>query len=418
MGQTMVEKILSSKYGNSVYAGEEKLFSPDYVTAYDYPGYIDSYEHQLVNELGMTSVKHPEKFILFIDHFNPAGASQFREVHVKTRNFAKNFGMTLYEDRGIGHQVLAEEGYVTPGSMIVHFDGHVSTLGAFGCYALSMRNSIIEAFATDEVLVVVPTTVRVELSGKLQPGVGGRDVFHWLVKELGPAGCLGSVVEYGGEGLRNLPLDSRLTICNLSMFLGANSSIMEVDEQVTNYLRGRVRKTYTPIAPDTDAVYEKVVHLNLNEVEPTLAAPPTSANIISIKDVEGQKVDVGYLGSCASGRMTDFQDAYSLLKGKKVSKEFRFYGVPTTTQIQAELARNGLMEKLINAGVCMYYPSCDFCYGQLGVLADGQVALSTATLNVPGRMGNVNSTIYLSSAYTLAASSLTGKITDPRRLLQ
>lgn len=363
-----------------------------------------------------TSVKHPEKFVLFIDHFNPAGTSQFRNVHVKTRNFAKRFGMTLFEDKGIGHQVLAEEGYAVPGELIVHFDGHVSTLGSYGCYALSMRNSIIEAYATEKVLTVVPSSIRVELKGKLNKGVGGRDVFHHLLKKLGPSGCLGSVIEYGGEALSNLTLDMRLTICNLSMFLGANSSIMETDEEVDEFLKDTARKSYDRVYPDTDANYVKVIELNLGEVEPTLAAPPSPSNIIPISDVEGMTVNVGYLGSCACGRMTDFRQAYEILEGKRVDKGFRFYGVPASTRIQAELAKIGLMEKLINAGVCMYYPSCDFCYGQLGVLADGEVALSTATLNVPGRMGNVNSDIYLSSVYTLAASSLTGKITDPRKL--
>jgi 3-isopropylmalate/(R)-2-methylmalate dehydratase large subunit len=416
MGQTIVEKILSRNYGADVYAGDEELFSPDYITSYDYPGYIDSYENQLVNELGITSVKHPEKFVLFIDHFNPAGARQFRDVHVKTRNFAKKFGMTLFEDKGIGHQVLAEEGYVVPGELIVHFDGHVSTLGAYGCYALSMRNSIIEAYATEKVLTVVPSSIRVELKDKLNKGIGGRDVFHHLLKELGPAGCLGSVIEYGGEGLANLTLDMRLTICNLSMFLGANSSIMETDDEVDEFLKDTARKPYERIYSDTDANYVKVIELNLGDVEPTLAAPPSPSNIIPISDVEGMTVNVGYLGSCACGRMSDFRQAYEILEGKRVDKGFHFYGVPASTKIQTELAKTGLMEKLINAGVCMYYPSCDFCYGQLGVLADGEVALSTATLNVPGRMGNVNSDIYLSSVYTLAASSLTGKITDPRKL--
>lgn len=416
MRQTIVEKILSRNLGSDVHAGDEALFTPDYITSYDYPGYIDSYENQLLNELGITHVRHPERFVLFIDHFNPAGSSQFRNVHLKTRNFAKNFGMKLYEDRGIGHQVLAEEGYVVPGELIVHFDGHVSTLGAFGCYALSMRNSIIEAYATEQVMAVVPTSIRIELEGKLDKGVGGRDVFHHLLKELGPAGCLGSVVEYGGEGLANLALDMRLTICNLSMFLGANSSIMETDDEVDAFLSGRAKHTYTRVFPDEDANYVKVVELDLGSVEPTLAAPPSSANIIPIRDVEGMPVHVGYLGSCASGRMTDFEHAYEILQGRPVANEFRFYGVPTSTEIQAKLAKTGLMEKLIASRVCMYYPSCDFCYGQLGVLADGEVALSTATLNVPGRMGNTKANIYLASAYTLAASALTGKITDPRKM--
>lgn len=209
MGQTIIEKILSKNLGRAVRAGDEALFEPDLTVAYDYPGYIDSYEKQM-DELGVTSVAHPDKFLFFIDHFNPAGDSKSREVHVKTRSFAKRMGIQLWEDVGIGHQVIMEKGYVVPGTMLIHFDGHVSTLGSVGAGAISVRNAVIEALATGKVSIVVPGTLRVNFIGKLEKGVTARDVFHTLVQRLGPSGACSLCLEFGGEGLKNLTMDDRI----------------------------------------------------------------------------------------------------------------------------------------------------------------------------------------------------------------
>lgn len=413
----MIEKIMTKNIGRDVKAGDEALFSPDLICAYDYPGYIDSYEKQLTEELGMNSVKNPEKFIFFIDHFNPAGNSQYKSVHVKTRNFAKKMGIRLYENVGIGHQVLMEKGYVTPGKFIIHFDGHVNTLGALGAYAINVRNSMIEAFATQEVSLVVPDTLRIDFVGKLRSGVAARDLFHTLVAKIGPSGANGCCIEYGGEGLKSLSLDSRFTICNQSMFLGAITAIMEVDDQVEEFLKGRTDEAYQITTSDSDANYIKRIEVDLSSINPVLVEPPSPANTVDISKHEGLKVDVGYIGSCASGRMEDFYQALEILEGKKIKDGFRLEIVPSSVEIQREMARTGVMEKLIDAGACVYYPSCDFCFGILGVMTDGEVALSTGTLNIPGRKGNVKSDIYIASPYTIAASALTGTITDPRKHL-
>lgn len=229
MGQTIIEKILSKNLGRAVRAGDEALFEPDLTVAYDYPGYIDSYEKQM-DELGVTSVAHPDKFLFFIDHFNPAGDSKSREVHVKTRSFAKRMGIQLWEDVGIGHQVIMEKGYVVPGTMLIHFDGHVSTLGSVGAGAISVRNAVIEALATGKVSIVVPGTLRVNFTGKLEKGVTARDVFHTLVQRLGPSGACSLCLEFGGEGLKNLTMDDRITLCNQAMFLSAVTAVCEQDD--------------------------------------------------------------------------------------------------------------------------------------------------------------------------------------------
>lgn len=417
MGQTLVEKIFSKNLGRQVKAGDEALFEPDLACAYDYPGYIDSYEKQLKEELKIFKVKKPEKFVLFIDHFNPGGSWEFRSVHVKTRNFAKEFGLKLIENKGIGHQALMEEGYVVPGMFVVHFDGHVTTLGALGACAMGIRSSMIEVFATQEVSMVTPETIRIEFTGKLEKGVTARDVFHSIVRKLGPAGCRSLAIEYGGEGLKSLDMDSRFVLCNQTMFMGGVTAVMETDEKVDDFLRGRTARDYVHIRPDKDASYVKVVQIALDQVEPVLVAPPSSANTVDISDYEGLKVDVGYIGSCASGRVSDFAMALEILEGRKVCQGFRLEAVPSSVRIQKEIGENGMMGRLIDAGACVYYPSCDFCYGLIGQMTPGEVALSTGTLNIPGRMGCTAADIYTASPYTIAAAAVTGKITDPRKLL-
>jgi len=230
MKQTIIEKILSGNLGRTVRAGDEALFEPDLTIAYDYPGYIDSYEQQL-EDLKIPTVKNPEKFMFFIDHFDPAGDTKYREVHVKTRNFARRCNIRLYENVGIGHQVVMEKGYVVPGMMLIHFDGHVSTLGALGAGAISVRNGIIEALATNQVSIVVPGTIRVNMVGKLEKGVTSRDVFHTLVQRLGPSGGCALCIEYGGEGLRTLSMDDRIVLCNQAMFLSAVTAVCEQDDK-------------------------------------------------------------------------------------------------------------------------------------------------------------------------------------------
>lgn len=417
MSQTIAEKIFSRVAGRTMTAGTEAVFPPDLITAYDYPGYIDKYEKQMVEELGIEQVKHPERFILFIDHLYPAGTPKAQEIHAITRRFAKRYGFKLHEGEGIGHQVISEKGYIRPGMFVTHFDGHISTIGALGAIGIGIRNSMIEAFATEEVALVVPGSVRINLTGKLQRGVTSRDVFHWIVREIGPAGCRQAVIEYGGEGLASLDMDERFTLCNLAMFLGGISAVMETDEKTEAYLLQTTGEKHSPMAPDPNARYEKEVTINLSEVEPVLVAPPSPANTIPISEALGTRIDSGYIGSCASGRIKDFQQALEILEGRHVAEYFRLNAVPTTTRIQSQMSELGLTPKLIAAGAQVHVSTCDFCIGQMGALTAGERSVSTGTLNIPGRMGSNRAEIYTASPYTIAATAIYGKIVDPRTLL-
>lgn len=417
MGQTICEKIMSNCFGSAVYANDEKLFYPDRIIAYDYPGYVDVY-HKQMQALGIEKVEHPERGIIVIDHFDPAGSAKENEYHKITWEFAKKFGYPVVASKGIGHIAVTELGYVKPNMLCIHFDGHASTMGAVGSASFGVSSAITEAFALQSLYMVVPTTVRVNLTGKLARGVAARDVFHTLLRDIGPCGALNSMVEFGGEGLATLTMDDRFTICNLAMFIGARSAIMEQDAATEAYMKKFGITDYTFVNPDPDAVYEKVIDFDLSKVEPVLVAPPSPANTVDIKDYLGKPIQVGLVGSCASGRMTDFVQMLEILEGRQVVEGFRLNCVPATTAIQAELADSGIMGKLIRAGARFQYPSCDFCYGKMGVERSGETALSTGTLNVPGRMGCKDADIFTASPYTIAAAAVTGVITDPRTLLK
>ncbi|MGJ9457822.1 3-isopropylmalate dehydratase large subunit [Oceanobacillus sp. CF4.6] len=416
MGQTIAEKVFSNISGEKVRVGDERLFSPDIISAYDYPGYIDRYEKQM-EELNIHKVMNPEKFILFIDHLYPAGNPEEQKIHQITRRFAKKYGFKLYEGDGIGHQVISEKGYIRPGNFVVHFDGHISTVGAVGAIGIGIRNSMIEAFATEKVSLVVPPTVRINLTGKLNRGVTSRDVFHTIVKQLGASGCRSSVIEYGGPGLKSLEMDERFTLCNLAMFLGGISAVMETDEATHEYLKENGVKDYDDVYPDKNANYSKEYTISLGDVEPIIVLPPTPANTIPISEVIGMEVNNGLIGTCASGRIKDFEQALEILEGKRVANGFKLNAVPTTTNIQLQMSELGITQKLIRAGVLVNISTCDFCIGQMGALTDDEKSVSTGTLNIPGRMGSNRAEIYTASPYTIAATAINGKITDPRTML-
>lgn len=419
MGQTIIEKILSKNLGRTVSPGEEDLFKPDLACAYDAPGwYVNTPEFpKLVNTLGLHKLKDPDQFLIFIDHFDPAGTSAQRAVHAETREYCKKYGVKLYEGKGIGHQVVMEEGYVVPGDFIVHYDTHISLLGALGACGMGVRNCLIEVMATQKIALVVPHTVRVDLIGKMRKGVTSRDVFNAMLKKFGASTYRGMCLEIGGEGLSSIPLDERFTFCNLGLFMSVVTVIMEQDSQVDSFLKAHTHKPFQPVFPDYNAQYAHRITVDLDQVEPMLAVPPSATGVITLSEKIGMHVDVGYVGSCASGRVEDFKRVLEIIDGRKIKEGFRLEIIPCSMEIQKEIANNGMMGKLIDAGAQVHYPSCDTCFGFNCAMLNGEVALSTGTLNGPGRMGCLNADIYTASTYAIAAASLTGEVTDPRKYL-
>ncbi|CAO3453385.1 3-isopropylmalate dehydratase large subunit [Azospirillum sp.] len=418
MGYTITEKILARAAGlPAVRAGQDIKAKPDFVLAYDFPGYTDVYFKTMKEDFGIERVAEPERFGIFIDHMVPTATAKEEELHINTRNWCAENDVPLFERHGIGHQVAAEVGYATPGAFVVHFDGHVSQLGTFGTLAIGLRRNVMEAFVSDTVSIRVPDTVRVNLRGSLRPGVMARDVFHHLVRRLGPSSCRFQVLELGGPSVAAMSTEGLQTITGLAMFTGALTAIVNPDPVRLDYALPRARKKLEPVSSDPDARYSAVHDIDLSDLEPIVVVPPTPADTRDLTEFLGLEINAGYLGSCASGRLEDLRAAAKVLEGRRVKTGVSLHIVPTSQELMAAAAREGLVSTLVEAGAFVSSPSCDYCFGRIATMTAGQRAVSTGTLNVRGRMGSPDSEIYLCNAAVVAASAIEGRIADPRPYL-
>jgi 3-isopropylmalate/(R)-2-methylmalate dehydratase large subunit len=418
MGYTITEKILARAAGLPVVrAGDEISVKPDFILAYDFPGYTDNYFSQMKELSGNATVSEPDRIGIFIDHMVPATTPQEEDFHANTRQWTALNKVNLIERKGIGHQVATEIGYAVPGALVVHFDPHVSQVGTFGALGLGIHRNMLEAFTREYISLQVPGTVRINLTGNLRPGVMARDVFHHIVREVGPAGCSFQVMELGGPAIESLSVEGLQTITGLAMFTGAISAIVNPNEQRLAYALPRARKELPYYTSDPDAHYSAVHDIDLSNLEPIIVIPPNPANTRNLADYVGLEVNTGYLGSCASGRLEDLRAAAAVLAGRRIAPGFQLHVVPTSQAIMVEAAKEGLISTLAEAGAFVSSSSCDYCYGRIATMTAGQRAVSTGTLNVPGRMGSPDSEIYLCNAAVVAASAVEGRIADPRRYL-
>ncbi len=413
-GRTIVEKILARASGREgLRAGDDVRVRPDFVLAYELRGYTDVYFRDMP-AFGVERIADPRRFAIFIDHRVPAKTPEDERLHVATRAWCASQGVALFDRMGIGHQVAAEAGYAVPGSFSVHFDGHISQLGAFGALAMGLRADVFEAFVREGVSLRVPESTLVRLHGAPSRGVAARDVFHHLLYRHGPRFSAFRVLEYGGDGLDALSIEGLQVLTGLAMFAGAVSAIAPPGSggDASNCPAGRVN---VPAQfADPDARYANCIDVDLGDVVPMVVLPPSPANAAPLAANLGVKIDAGYLGSCASGRLGDLHAAARVLRGRKVAPGFSLHVVPTSQRIMAAAAADGTLATLVEAGAYVSSPSCDYCSGNIATLAPGQAAVSTGTLNVPGRMGAIDADIYLCSAATVAASAIEGRLADPR----
>lgn len=417
-GSTIVEKILARCSGKaSVRAGEQVYAKPDFVHAYELKGTTDVIERRM-KEMGSPVVSEPERFAIYIDHRVPSKLPEHEVLHEQTRAWARDQKMALFDRKGIGHQVASEEGYAVPGSFAVHADPHISQLGAFGALAIGRRGNMIEAFIGERITLTVPHSIKVLLTGKPGHGVMGRDIFHHLLYKLGPQFASFKVLEFSGPGSDEISLESRQTICGLAMFTGALTALFDPSDQLVASTRALNRIDIPAVHADADADYKDIIEVDLDEVEPMIVLPPSPANARPLRDHLGIEVQAGYLGSCASGRIEDLEMAAKILAGRQIDQSFALHVVPSSQKIMRQAASDGTIATLVEAGAFISSSSCDFCCGHIATMASGQRAVSTGTLNVPGRMGAIDSDIYLTSAATVAASALAGVIADPREFLK
>jgi 3-isopropylmalate/(R)-2-methylmalate dehydratase large subunit len=417
MKQTLAEKILSKKYGKEVKAGDIVIVPLDWVMAQDgtAPLAVESWKN-----LGIDKVAKPKSTIFFIDHSSPPPRKELAATHKLLREFAREKGIILSEvGEGICHQRLAES-YIRPGDLIIGADSHTCTLGALGAFATGMGSTDVAVGMTlGRMWFKVPSTIKVEVSGGFSKGVTAKDLILHVIGTLTSEGAIYKALEFSGELISKLSMSGRLTICNMAVEAGAKTGIIATDSVTREYLSVmRKEEEFIEIKPDESASYERVLDIDAKTLSPKVALPHNVDNVKDVKEVKGTKVDQVFIGTCTNGRLEDFRAVCGILKNKRCSGSVRLIVGPASRKVYLEGLKEGLWEIIINAGGIMLPPGCGACVGiHQGVLADGEVCLSTANRNFKGRMGNPNSYIYLASPLTAAVSAITGEITDPRDFL-
>jgi methanogen homoaconitase large subunit len=365
----------------------------------------------------------PDSIVIALDHRAPAECEETASVHRQIREFWRGQGIKNFYDVGEGvcHQILAEKGHVRPGELIVGADSHTVTAGAFGAFATGIGATELAAvWATGRIWLTVPETIRIKLNGALKHAVGAMDLSLFLIGVLGAYGAEYKAIEYGGKGLKGLGIGYRMTLCNMSVEMGAKAAIIKPDARTMRFLRGMgLPNTGKIICPDTDAGYSSELEVELGRIRPMVACPHSVDNVKDIEQAEGTPVQQAVIGSCTNGRLEDLQAAARILKGRKVHPGVRLIVVPASRDVLLAAVRKGTLRALLESGAVIQSPGCGPCLGaHQGILAPGENCISTTSRNFQGRMGSTEANIYLASPATVAASALKGEITDPRKVVR
>ena len=413
---TLVEEIFSRKAGRQVQAGEILLLDVDYIMSHDNttPLAIKAFR-----DIGKP-IFDKNKIVIHFDHAYPAPNILAAENHKKIIEFVKEQELPHLLHQGVCHQVMIEEGYITPGAVVIGADSHSNTYGAMGAFGAGLGSTEIGvAWVTGKCWFKVPETIRVELSGQAQHGVYAKDVMIHIAGLLGMDGGTYRSVEFGGEYIDNLPMHERIVFPNMSTEIGAKCGLIAADEVTINYLESQTPaegpfEALRPINPR----YERILEIDVSTLTPQVACHPDVDNVKPLSEVEGLDVHEVYIGTCTNARYEDLEIVANMLRGKKVNPLVRVIVTPASDRIYKKALKNGLIEILMDAGCTVTGSGCGACIGRHGgILAPGERALTTMNRNFIGRMGSPLSEIYLASPATAAATALTGKITDPRNLL-
>ncbi|OUQ51170.1 3-isopropylmalate dehydratase large subunit [Lachnoclostridium sp. An118] len=420
MGMTMTQKILAAHAGlDHVEAGQLIMADLDVVMANDITGPMAIPVFRQMAD----KVYDKEKVVLVPDHFTPNKDIKSAENAKALREFAKEQELTHYYEvgqMGIEHAILPEKGIVVAGECIIGADSHTCTYGALGAFSTGMGTTdVATGMATGQIWFKVPGAIKFVLTGKPSRYVSGKDIIIHIIGKIGVDGALYKSMEFTGDGIANLSMDDRFTMANMAIEAGAKNGIFPVDALAEGYIREHSDKEYKIYEADEDAVYEDVVEIDLSEVRPTVAFPHLPGNAKTIDEIEAMepiKIDQVVIGSCTNGRMEDMRRAAAILKGHKVHPDVRVMVIPATQKIYKQCIKEGLVDIFIDAGCSFNTPSCGPCMGgHMGVLAAGEKCVSTTNRNFVGRMGHVDSLIYLASPETAAASAIAGYIANPEK---
>lgn len=419
MGQTITEKILADHAGlDSVKPGQLVQCRVDIALANDITAPISIKEFR---RIGAKKVFDKERVVMIPDHFAPnkdiASAEQVKIL----REFAQEQSLTNFWDvgrMGIEHTLLPEQGIVGPGDLIIGADSHTCTYGALGAFAAGVGSTdLAAAMITGEAWYKVPESIMFELKGKLQKWVTGKDIILYIIGKIGVDGALYQSMEYGGDMIPHLNQDDRFTISNMAVEAGAKNGIFTPDGVTKEYVNGRFQREPKYYASDADAEYCRHIEINGDDIEPQVAFPHLPSNARGISDVGDVKVDQVFIGSCTNGRYSDLKIAAQIMKGKKVAKNVRMMIIPATPLIYKQAMKDGLLEIFMDSEATVSTPTCGPCLGgHMGVLASGEVALTTTNRNFVGRMGHPKSEVYLAGPAVAAATAITGKISSPEEV--
>ena len=410
MGMTIAEKIIARAAGvESVRPGDihtvevDRLMSNDGTTHLT----IDMYN---------TKLKHPHiadvsKLVWIVDHNVPSDSPKTAASQKKMRDFAKEHGITFYEGQGVCHQIMMEN-HVCPGELIFGADSHTCAYGALGAFGTGVGcTEYLYAMVTGKSWVLVPETLRFNLTGKLPEGVYARDLILTIIGKIGANGANYKAMEFAGEGLKTLTMSDRIAICNLCVEAGAKTALMEVDDIALDYLHEHGREPKACFVSDEDAVFASTYDIDLSTITPIVAKPHFVDNVCPAREAAGIKIDEAFLGSCNNGRIEDLRVGAALLKGRKVHPLVRFLVVPASQAVYKEALKEGLLQIFMESGAIVMNPNCSVCWGSCqGVIGEGETLISTGTRNFKGRAGHRDSFVYLASAATVTASAIKGEI--------
>lgn len=411
MGMTLVEKILAR-------AANLKRVSPGDIIIVN----VDiAMSHDTTTPLAIKpffeipdSVFDKNKIVICFDHVVPPANINAAILHKKIRDFIKKLGLVNVHMEGVCHQILAEK-YVIPGYVVIGADSHTCTHGALGAFATGVGSTdIATVYALGKIWLRVPESFKINIEGRLKKGVCAKDVILYIIGEMGADGAVYKSIEFSGRVVKDFSISSRLTLTNMVIEMGAMNGIIEADEKTFEYTGGRG----IPFKSDKDAEYEEVFNFDVSNLEPQVACPHNVDNVTDISEVEGIEIDQAFIGTCTNGRVEDIEIAARILDGRRVKSNVRLIVTPASNRVYMECLRRGYIQKLLEAGAIVTNPGCGACLGRhQGVLAPGEVCVSTSNRNFMGRMGSPEAKIYLASPAVAAASAVEGRIADPRRYL-
>ncbi len=410
MGMTIAEKIIAAAAGvDSVKPGDIHTVNVDRLMSNDGTTHltIDMFNNKIKNP----RIADVSKLVWIVDHNVPSDSPKTAASHKKMRDFAKKYGITFYEGKGVCHQIMMEN-HVRPGELIFGADSHTCAYGALGAFGTGVGcTDYLYAMVTGKSWLLVPETIRFNLKGKLKEGVYARDLILTIIGRIGANGANYKAMEFVGEGMKTLSMSDRISICNLCVEAGAKTALMEVDDIALDYLKEHGRQPKACYRSDEDAQFSAVYDIDLDEIEPIVAKPHFVDNVVPAAEAKGIKIDEAFLGSCNNGRIEDLRVGAKLLEGRKVNPLVRFLVVPASKAVYEQALDEGLIKTFMDAGAIVMNANCSVCWGSCqGVIGENEVLISTGTRNFKGRAGHPSASVYLASAATVTASAIKGEI--------